>query len=150
MGLCSQSTMQKLQVIQNKILRSIYDEDIYTSNISIYIELGVRSLNDEIKRTSAKLYQRFRQQLHHSSTRKLRHPHALLLHETKADLTLTDHKCRYGRLPHWSKHYPNQRGPRQLQRSLGREPLATVYKDADLRHTDKSQLRLRRDSISRS
>jgi hypothetical protein len=30
----------------------------------------------------------------HSSARKLRHPHALLLDETKEDLILTRHTCR--------------------------------------------------------
>jgi hypothetical protein len=60
-GYAAKSTTQKLQVIQNKILWSIYDEDIYTSNTSIHIELGVGFLNDVIKRGTAKLYQRIRQ-----------------------------------------------------------------------------------------
>jgi hypothetical protein len=38
-------------------------------------------------------YQATRQS-NHSSTRELRHPHALLLHQTKAELTSTDHKGR--------------------------------------------------------
>jgi hypothetical protein len=33
-------------------------------------------------------------QTNHSSSMKLRHPHALLLHQTIADITLTDHKGR--------------------------------------------------------
>jgi hypothetical protein len=32
----------------------------------------------------------------------------------------------------------NQSGPRQLRRPLGRAPLGTAYKDADLRHTSQS------------
>jgi hypothetical protein len=42
----------------------------------------------------------------------------------------------------------NQRGPRQLQRPLGQAPLATTYKDADLRHASQSQLRFHRDKLS--
>jgi Icc-related predicted phosphoesterase len=47
-----------LKVIQNIILRSIYDGGTYTSNTSFHVALGVRALNEEIKRASAKLYQR--------------------------------------------------------------------------------------------
>jgi hypothetical protein len=38
-GYAGKSTMQKLQVVQNKILRSIYDEVRYTSNTTIHTEL---------------------------------------------------------------------------------------------------------------
>jgi hypothetical protein len=53
--------MMKLQVIQKKILRSIYDGDRHASTTSIHRALSVRSFNEAIKRTSAKLYQRIRQ-----------------------------------------------------------------------------------------
>jgi hypothetical protein len=52
-GYTAASNMKKLQVIQNKIIRSIYDRDRYTSNTSIHLELGVRSLNEEIRGASA-------------------------------------------------------------------------------------------------
>jgi hypothetical protein len=55
------SKFKKLQIIQNKIIRSIFGEDKYTSNTSIHRALGVRSLSEEIERESAKLYHRFRQ-----------------------------------------------------------------------------------------
>jgi hypothetical protein len=50
-GYAATSNMKKLQVIQGKIFRSIYDGDRYTSisNTSTHIELGVRILNEEIK-----------------------------------------------------------------------------------------------------
>jgi hypothetical protein len=76
----AKSTMKKLQVIENKILWSIYNWNRYTSSTSMHIALDVRSLNDEIKRASAKLYQRPRQ-------------HDIHIHETEADLTLSDHTC---------------------------------------------------------
>lgn len=60
-GYGATSSMLKLHVIPNKIIRSIYDRDRYTSNISIYIELDARSLNEEIKRASAKLFERIMQ-----------------------------------------------------------------------------------------
>jgi hypothetical protein len=53
--------MKKLQVIQNKIFRSVYDVDVSTSNAWIHIDLGVRILTEEIKGACAELYQRIRQ-----------------------------------------------------------------------------------------
>jgi hypothetical protein len=53
--------MKKLQVIQNKIIRVIYNRGRYTSNKSIHIALGARTLNEEIKRAPSKLHQRIRQ-----------------------------------------------------------------------------------------
>jgi hypothetical protein len=90
-GCAAKSNMKNLQIIQNKIIRSIYDGDRYTSNILIHIALDVRTLNEEIKRASAKLYQRIRQ---HDVPIIAAHPRTLLIHQTKADITLTDHTCR--------------------------------------------------------
>jgi hypothetical protein len=53
--------MKKLQVIETKIIRSIYDRNRYAPNTSMHITLGVTTLNEEIKRACAKLNQRFRQ-----------------------------------------------------------------------------------------
>jgi hypothetical protein len=89
-GYAAASNMKKLQAIQNKIIRSTYDRHRYTS---IHIALGVRTLNEKSIRQAIPTHQATRQP-DHSSTRILRHPHALLEHETKADLTIRDHKCR--------------------------------------------------------
>jgi hypothetical protein len=61
MGLCGHKQYEKLQVIQNKIILYAYYEGRYASNESIHIALDVRTLNEEIKRAPAKLYQRIRQ-----------------------------------------------------------------------------------------
>jgi hypothetical protein len=52
--------------------------------------------------------------------------------------------------PTLTRALANQCGPRQLQRSLGRAPLATTYKDADLRHASQSLLRVHRDNLPRA
>jgi Icc-related predicted phosphoesterase len=52
--------MKKLQVVQNKIIRTVYEGDRYTSNTSIHMALGVTTLN-EMERASTELYQRIRQ-----------------------------------------------------------------------------------------
>jgi hypothetical protein len=48
-GYAAKSSVVKLQVIQNKILRNIDDGDRYTSNKAIHIALDVRTLNEDIK-----------------------------------------------------------------------------------------------------
>jgi hypothetical protein len=70
--------------------QTTYDRDKYTSNTPIHTALDVRNLNDEINRASAKSYTDAsgNTTTDHRSTRKLRHPHALLLHQTKADIAL--------------------------------------------------------------
>jgi hypothetical protein len=49
--------MKKLHVVQNKIMWNIYDGDRYTWNASMHVALDVRTLNEDVKRACAKLYQ---------------------------------------------------------------------------------------------
>jgi hypothetical protein len=60
-GCAATSNVMKLHVIQNNIIRSVYDGNKYASNTSSLIALDVRTLNEEINRSSAKLYQSIRQ-----------------------------------------------------------------------------------------
>jgi hypothetical protein len=50
------SPAQGQQVIQREVIRSMCDRGTYTSNVSIHIALRVTTLNDDIKRATAKLY----------------------------------------------------------------------------------------------
>jgi hypothetical protein len=70
----------------------MYDGDRYTSNISIHIELGVRSLNEGIKRAPAKRWQHIRQ--HENSVTTAQGNYYIHTNQAKADLTLTDHTSR--------------------------------------------------------
>jgi hypothetical protein len=48
-GYAATNNMKKLIFVQNKMIRSIYEGDRYTSDTSIHIAPNVRTLNDEIK-----------------------------------------------------------------------------------------------------
>jgi hypothetical protein len=49
-GYAATINTKELKFIQNEIIRRIYDGDIYASNTSIRIALGIKSLNEETER----------------------------------------------------------------------------------------------------